>query len=306
MDSAGKEFCSKIMALTIKLTPGYVWQDNELDTAAKRNLAANPTIDLEGSIGTLALADGSVTTPKLADGVLSADAAGRAKMADNFLSADATGRGKMQDNYLTAAKAEETFREGVAQYAPGVFAGGTYAIALNPAATAYTTGMRVVFKPDTTNTGASNLNVNGLGAKVLKSVVAVDVGAGRIVAGTIVEAVYDGTNFQLVNEPNKFDLGETTISAGLVVNVAHGLARTPGVVHYALRCKSAELGYSVGDEVNAELALNGGAPALQGGANATNVLLICASTTMSILRKDTFVAAVLTPGNWKIVGYARL
>lgn len=31
------------------------------------------------------IADGAITTPKLADGVLSADAAGRAKMADGFL-----------------------------------------------------------------------------------------------------------------------------------------------------------------------------------------------------------------------------
>jgi hypothetical protein len=48
------------------------------------------------------LGDGTVTTPKLANGVLSADAAGRAKMADGFLSADAAGRAKMADGFLSA------------------------------------------------------------------------------------------------------------------------------------------------------------------------------------------------------------
>jgi len=70
------------------------------------------------------IADGAITTPKLADGCLSADAAGRAKMADGYivtakigdgqittakladgcLSADAAGRAKMADGFLTAAK----------------------------------------------------------------------------------------------------------------------------------------------------------------------------------------------------------
>jgi hypothetical protein len=289
------------MALTIKLTPGYVYTDNEVDTAAKRNLAANPTIDLEGTVSTLAIADGSVTTPKLVDGVLSADAAGRAKMADGFLSADATGRGKMGDGYLTAVKAEETFREGVAQYSVGVFTAGTYAIALNPAATAYTAGMRVVFQADTTNTGVTSLNVNGLGAKTLKTHDTSDLGPGRVLAGQIIEAIYDGTNFQLVNEPNKFDLGETTIGVGLAVDTAHSLVRTPGVVRFALRCKTAEFGYAVGDEVALPAA------AFTGGANATNVFVICNSTaTISVWRKDTFAICNLTAASWKIVGYARL
>jgi hypothetical protein len=48
------------------------------------------------------LADGQVTTAKLADSALSANVAGRAKMQDGFLSADAAGRAKMADGYLSA------------------------------------------------------------------------------------------------------------------------------------------------------------------------------------------------------------
>lgn len=288
------------MALTIKLTPGYTYTDNELDTAAKRNLAANPTIDLEGTVSTLAIADGSVTTPKLVDGVLSADAAGLAKMADGFLSADAAGRGKMADGYITAAKVEETLRQGVPQYAAGVFTAGTYAITLNPAATGYTAGMRVMFKPDTTNTGVTSLNVNGLGAKTLKALGTADLAAGRILASQIIEAVYDGTNFQLVNETNRFDIGETSLAVGLIVNVAHSLARAPSLVRAVLRCKTAELGYSVGNEITAPDLF------FAAGGSATNVFIVCANATPNILRKDTFVLDTITAANWKVVGYVRL
>ena len=67
------------------------------------------------------LSPGCVTTSKLADGVLSADAdglakmaagflanstSGRAKMADGFLSADSAGRAKMADGFVTPAKME--------------------------------------------------------------------------------------------------------------------------------------------------------------------------------------------------------
>jgi len=73
------------MALTLTITPGYTFQENEVLTADKLNLAANPIVNLSGNVSTLAIADSSVTTPKLADGVLSASLAGRAKMEDGFV-----------------------------------------------------------------------------------------------------------------------------------------------------------------------------------------------------------------------------
>jgi hypothetical protein len=297
------------MALTIQQTPGYVFTDGEVVTTAKLNELGNPTLDLEGSVSTLAIADGSVTTPKLADGVLSADSAGRGKMADGFLSADATGRGKMADGFLTAAKAEETFREGVAQYAAGVYAAGVYAIALSPAATAYTAGMRVVFKPDTISAGGDSINVNALGNKALFGQAGAPVAAGQLRVNQIVSCVYDGSGFQIENGDGQFITAETTLSAALLANGAHGLGIAPTVVRWILRCKSAELGYSIGDEVDAECAMTsfsgGFVPVIVGGANATNIWAVCQATLMSIPRKDTFVQTNLTAASWKLVGYAR-
>lgn len=68
--------------------------------------------------GRAKMADGYVNTAKLLDGLLTADATGRAKMADGFvntaklldglLTADATGRAKMADGFLTEAKLSPT------------------------------------------------------------------------------------------------------------------------------------------------------------------------------------------------------
>lgn len=67
------------------------------------------------------------------------------------------------------------------------------------APTAYVAGDRYTFKvgPGLTNTGATSLNVNGLGAVSVAYIGNALVG-GELRAGQIVDVVHDGTNFQLV------------------------------------------------------------------------------------------------------------
>jgi len=78
-------------------------------------------------------------------------------------------------------------------------ASDSYAITLAPAPTAYVAGQRYTFKVNTANTGAATLNVNALGAKTLKKFKDQDLESGDIVAGQIVEVVYDGVNLQVVS-----------------------------------------------------------------------------------------------------------
>lgn len=78
----------------------------------------------------------------------------------------------------------------------------TYVITPNPAITAYSTGQTFKFKATNSNTGASTLNVNGLGAKALVKDVNVALVAGDILSGQVIEAIYDGTNFQIVPNYN--------------------------------------------------------------------------------------------------------
>ena len=83
----------------------------------------------------------------------------------------------------------------------GVDAGSTdsYAISLTPALTAYTTGMIVIFKANTVNTGAASLNINSLGAKTIVKRSATTLGNADIPAGGTAIVAYDGTNFILLN-----------------------------------------------------------------------------------------------------------
>ena len=63
--------------------------------------------------------------------------------------------------------------------------------------TAYVTGMQVTFLADKTSTGAAQLNVNGLGNKLIVSSGTVGLPAGSIIAGSYYTLRFDGTNFQM-------------------------------------------------------------------------------------------------------------
>ncbi|WP_408591210.1 hypothetical protein [Novosphingobium sp.] len=69
-------------------------------------------------------------------------------------------------------------------------------VALTPAPAAYSAGFAVEVRMNATNTGATTINVNGLGAKAVQFGGAALV-AGQLVAGQIYCMIYDGTNFQL-------------------------------------------------------------------------------------------------------------
>lgn len=83
----------------------------------------------------------------------------------------------------------------------GTDAGSTdaYAITPTPAVRAYAdiTGIPVVFKANTINTGGATLNISALGATAIVKSYDVALSDGDIKAGQWVTVVYDGTNFQL-------------------------------------------------------------------------------------------------------------
>lgn len=329
------------MSLNITLTPGAVVASTDLVTPELLNLIANPTIALEGSVGSLFLADGSVTTPKLANGALSADATGRAKMADSFITlvkildgiftADATGRAKVADLFVnaaklaadavttvkildanvTAAKLDNSARLDVHQYAVGTLGGSIYAVPLSPAATAYVTGMVVTFSASGTNPGPMFINVNGLGNKVLRKPSA-NLLAGDIVSGQLVTAIYNGTDFQVMTLlPSYFSSAEQVINvgAGPWASVAHGLNGVPRFVRWVLVNKITEGGYAVGDEIDCSSVRDNGTgwSAFSYGAEAANVFLIAESAAIKIRHKTTGANVNgLTTANWRVKAYCEL
>jgi len=76
-------------------------------------------------------------------------------------------------------------------------AADAYAITLAPAPGAYASGQKFCFLATNLNTGASTLDVNGLGAKNILKANDQALEAGDIEAGQIVEVVYNGTEFEM-------------------------------------------------------------------------------------------------------------
>lgn len=77
-----------------------------------------------------------------------------------------------------------------------------HTISVSPTPSAYAAGQRFQFLSGNTNTSSVTLNVNSLGAKTIKQGPSnVNLVAGQLTASSLVDVVYDGTNFLLVSQP---------------------------------------------------------------------------------------------------------
>lgn len=107
-----------------------------------------------------------------------------------------TGVGNAVDR--TDYSAAGQVQDGAMVYAADSGTADTYAITLAPAITAYAAGQVFVFKAGNSNTGASTLNVNAVGAKNILDHRGSALTADTIVQDGVYVVVYDGTQFQLV------------------------------------------------------------------------------------------------------------
>lgn len=142
---------------------------------------------------------------------------------------------------LKAGQAVEIFYDGTQwqllsveanrQVVIGTDAGSTDAYAITPTpsvrALADLTGVPVIFKANTINTGAATLAVSGLAATTIVKSKDVTLDTGDIKAGQWVTVTYDGTNFQLLS-PVTPPSARTTVSVrqtvlGCSVNASTGL-----------------------------------------------------------------------------------
>lgn len=118
----------------------------------------------------------------------------------------------------------------------------TQTITPTPAWTAYANGQRVLVKIGSglTNTGSATFNVSSLGAKtVYRNDGATTLSAGELVAGSVVEAVYDSAinGFRLLTNSGNFAAlsvsGNATVGSTLsvtgVASFANGSASAPSI-----------------------------------------------------------------------------
>jgi hypothetical protein len=109
-------------------------------------------------------------------------------------------------------------------YAVATGSANAYAVTLNPAPTAYVEGMALAVKINVQNTGASTLNVNGLGAKPIKKANGNDVAAGNLKAGGIYTLRFDGVNFILQGEGGEYGTaGPAQVLTGYTIGTENGI-----------------------------------------------------------------------------------
>jgi hypothetical protein len=113
----------------------------------------------------------------------------------------------------------EVVQNSTLTYGAATGAANAYEVVLTPAPTAYQAGMMLTFKANVTNTGATTLNINGLGAKTLKKQVSNDLIANDIILGQMVIVIYDGTNFQILNININSNTNSTNTSNDLIYTV---------------------------------------------------------------------------------------
>jgi hypothetical protein len=74
-----------------------------------------------------------------------------------------------------------------------------YEVTMSPAVEALTTGLTIIVKFNTLNTGPATIDVNGLGVTDIKKYGNQALVTGDIIAGQVSILVFDGTNFQLMS-----------------------------------------------------------------------------------------------------------
>ena len=111
------------------------------------------------------------------------------------------GVGSAQDDSVTLRQVQAN---GYGHVASDTGAADAYAIAPSPAIAAYAAGQRFAFISANASTGASTVDVSGLGVKAIQYQAAALTGA-EIKAGSLILIEYDGVQFQMISPSNLLD-----------------------------------------------------------------------------------------------------
>ena len=125
------------------------------------------------------------------------------------------------------------------------------AVTLSPAPAALVAGLPVRVKSANTVTGASTLNVNGLGAVAIKRPDGTALQTGDVLANQTVQLVYDGTNFILPALPG---VSATVMAAAIQAQAGNYAVDTGAVNAYAVTLSPAPTALGAGLQVRMKAA----------------------------------------------------
>ncbi|MET0183066.1 MAG: hypothetical protein ABW199_09295 [Caulobacterales bacterium] len=183
-------------------------------------------------------------------------------------------------------------------YAADTGAVNAYVVALAPALGAYGNGKRIQFKATNANTGASTVNVNGLGVRSITRNDGTPLRRGDIPAGGIVDLIDDGSKFLLQTSARDFGTMPTVASAATVDlgaqnSNAIAISGAGTITSFGSSASLLAPIYYCRLTGAASITHNGTSLICPGGASITGAA------------GDAFFVEYLGSGNWRITNYQR-
>lgn len=202
----------------------------------------------------------------------------------NLVSSNPTGADrKLQgDDHLRLIKS--TLQNSFAGITGAVVVGGTnggvanaYTLNPTPPLPSYVDNMSIVFSPTVANTGASTINVSGLGAVSIQSVSGAALAANDLVVGQKYRATFDGTNFRLFSVTKNY-VDQLAFSSALPAQSLGFLASTGSVAAFTRTFN----GYAVDESKGANVA-SAATIDLQNTVVTGNLVHITGTTTITAI-----------------------
>lgn len=175
-------------------------------------------------------------------------------------------------------------------------------------------GLGVKFRPGNANTGGScQVNVCAFGLKDVKMPDGTtNPPASTFNTGADIEMRYDGTRFRLTGsssftQATAYTSPPQTLTSAAQTILSHGLAGIPQIVTVEIVCQTAELGYSIGDVLEMNPAINDSSDSTRARGfsivkDATNITVgIGSQGDMIIIQKGTRSFGTINFSNWKFV-----
>ena len=321
------------MAVTATVTPGKVFGDSDVITKETLNQLGQPTVTIDGSVGSLALADGSVTGAKIA---------GDAAIALTQLEAIARGRVVIGNSSADGAIVDASGNGKI------LVGDGTdlNSVAVSGDVTLASTGA-VTIANDAVQVGMLHTDVAASGGGLEKAVGGIQIKDDGIDPITKItghtdregqlisyddsgdpEYVSKGTEGQVLKAgasgaPSFGGLmtligtNSDSVNTDLTFNEAHDLGGVPSIVRGVLLCTGDDLDYTSGDEVDFSSVLSqfSGGYGVSLGASSTHCFaavrgldgpgkILVFKKAPEATTTDSDVYAEIDKTKWKIRVYA--
>lgn len=143
-------------------------------------------------------------------------------MASNFTSAKVVAGNDILIGDLNSVRLDVLQNAGDCAASTG--SANAYVLAVDAQIVAYSNYQVFKFKANFANTAAATLNVNSLGAKIIKKNGNTDLDANDILNGQIVQVIYDGTNLQIVTPNLSLSLLHSQLTAGENITAGNSVA----------------------------------------------------------------------------------